>query len=255
MHAVNSPAVFGHRGNSSVAPQNTLAAFEAAWRAGADGIETDLHLTLDGVPVVIHDASVDDTTDGTGRVGSLPLASVRSFDAGVTFSPAYAGQQIPTFDELVAFLRVRTELDVLLELKGRWTAAEVAPIIDAITDAGIADRVVPQGFDQGTVKAIAEVAPSLRRGWLVEDPDVDIMQVARDLDVWTCNPRHDLASANSGLVNALHALGSRVMVWTANTPEVWQWAVDAGVDGIVTDRPDRLRGWLQGRSPAAAVEG
>lgn len=248
MQASGIPAVIGHRGNSSVAPQNTLAAFEAAALGGADGIETDLRLTLDGVPVVIHDSHVDDTTDGTGRVRDLSLEQIRSLDAGVGFSPAYAGQQVPTLDELVAFLLARPELEVLLELKGRWGVAEVGPVIDALAEAGVAERTIPQGFDAETVRAIAKVAPSLRRGWLVEDPEVDVVATARELDVWTCNPRHDLAAATPRLVEELHGLGARVMVWTANEVADWAWALEARVDGIVTDRPDRLRGWLDAQT-------
>ncbi|SDS91357.1 glycerophosphoryl diester phosphodiesterase [Paraoerskovia marina] len=252
MQASLVPQIFAHRGNSSVAPQNTLASFEAAWRTGVHGIETDLRLTADGIPVVIHDRTVDRTTDGNGRVADLTLEQVRALDAGIGFSPAYAGQQVPTFDELVAFLLVRPDLDVLLELKGRWTASEVSPVLDAVADAGIAGRIVAQGFDPATVRAIATVAPTLRRGWLVEDPAVDVVATARDLDVWTCNPRHDLAAQDPGLVDRLHDLGCKVMVWTANTEESWRWALDAGVEGVVTDHPDRLRGWLAGVSARQA---
>ena len=111
--------VVAHRGNSAVAPQNTLAAFEAAWRAGADCVEMDVQLTADGRVVVIHDDTVDATTDGTGAVSSYTLAEIRSLDAGAWFSPAYAGQRVPTFDEVVAFLR-RRDIDLLLEFKDAW---------------------------------------------------------------------------------------------------------------------------------------
>src|SRR5690606_27886856 len=93
------PLVVGHRGNSSVAPQNTLAAFEAAWRAGADAIELDVRLTADRRTVVLHDAGVVVTTDGTGRVDTSTLSEVRALDVRSTFSRACSGQRVPTFAE------------------------------------------------------------------------------------------------------------------------------------------------------------
>ncbi|WP_255371675.1 glycerophosphodiester phosphodiesterase family protein [Cellulosimicrobium sp. CUA-896] len=92
-----TPLVVAHRGNSAVAPQNTLAAFEAAWRGGAGSIELDVQLTADGQVVVIHDDTVDATTDGTGALAGLRLADVRALDAGSWFSPAFVGQRVPTF--------------------------------------------------------------------------------------------------------------------------------------------------------------
>ena len=127
--------VVAHRGNSAVAPQNTLAAFEAAARAGADSIELDVQLTSDGHVVVIHDDTLDATTSGTGWLKDTPLAAVRELDAGAWFAPAYAGQRVPLLAEVVELLDRHPSLDLLCEVKGVGPA--VALDLKAIAAAAL----------------------------------------------------------------------------------------------------------------------
>lgn len=243
------PLVVAHRGNSAVAPQNTLAAFEAAWRAGAHSIEIDIQPTADGEVVVIHDDTVDGTTDGQGTVTEMTLDALRALDAGSWFAAAYAGQQVPTFAEVLDLLVRRPGIDLLLELKGPWTTEQVRPVTAAIRAAGLADRVIGQSFWPESVRALAEADPDLRRGLLVfqvpDDDGVDeVLRVAAELDVVTVNPYGELLRAHPDLVDRLHAAGVQVMVWTLNEPEHWAAAAALGVDAVITDRPDRLAGWL-----------
>jgi len=248
------PLVVAHRGNSTVAPQNTLAAFEAAWRAGAHSIEIDIQPTADGQVVVIHDDTVDGTTDGQGTVAEMTLDALRALDAGSWFAAAYAGQRVPTFAEVLDLLVRRPGTDLLLELKGPWTTEQVRPVTAAIRAAGLADRVIGQSFWPETVRALAEADPDLRRGLLVfQVPDDDgtggagvdaVLRVAAELDVMTVNPYGELLRAHPDLVERLHAAGVQVMVWTLNEPEHWAAAAALGVDAVITDRPDRLAGWL-----------
>jgi len=239
--------VVAHRGNSSVAPQNTLAAFEAAWRAGADSIELDVQLTADGEVVVIHDDTLDATTDGSGRVDGLPLAGVLAVDAGSWFAPAYAGQRVPTFAEVVDLLVTRPGIDLLLEVKGDWGPDDVRKVTEPVLRAGLTDRVIGQSFWPSTVASLQKVAPDLRRGLLVAETSEDLLAVCAELGVMTCNPAGTVLLAQPGLVAELHDAGLEVMVWTLNEPEQWALALEIGVDAVITDRPDRLRGWLAGR--------
>ncbi|KON73593.1 hypothetical protein M768_11670 [Cellulosimicrobium cellulans F16] len=241
------PRVIAHRGNSSVAPQNTLAAFEAAWRAGAHSIEIDVQLTADGEPVVIHDDTVDATTSGSGTVARLDRAAIRALDAGSWFSPAFGGQRVPTFAEVVDLLVRRPGTDLLLELKGAWTPEQVRRVTGPIRFAGIADRVVAQSFWPETVAALREADPGLRRGLLVASLDDDVLARCAELDIVTCNPMGLLLLEDPGLVQRVHDAGLEVAVWTLNEPAHWAAAAELGVDAIITDRPDRLAGWLSAR--------
>lgn len=243
-----APQVVAHRGNSSVAPQNTLAALEAAWRAGADSIEIDLQLSADGAAVVIHDDTVDATTDGSGAVHDLDLVELRRLDAGSWFSPAYTGQRVPTFAEVTAFLVARRGIDLLLELKGDWPADGVRGVVGAIREAGLGDRVIVQSFSTTTVAVLADVAPDLRRGLLVGEAGEGLLELCAALGVMACNPHGELLRTHPELLPALHGAGLQVMVWTANEPEQWAALTAAGVDAIITDRPDALRGWLAARA-------
>ncbi len=248
-----APAVVAHRGNSAVAPQNTLAAFEAAWRAGAHSIEIDIQPTADGAIVVIHDDTVDATTDGQGAVGEMTLDAVRALDAGSWFAAAYAGQRVPTFAEVLDLMVRRPGIDLLLELKGAFTVEQVRPVTDAIRAAGLADRVIGQSFWPESVRALAATDPDLRRGLLIfqvpEDGGVaELVRVADELGVMTVNPYGPLLVEHPDLVERLHAAGRQVQVWTLNEPDQWAAAVALGVDAVITDRPDRLAGWLAARA-------
>lgn len=241
---MTAPRVIAHRGNSSVAPQNTLAALEAAWRAGADAIEIDLQLSADGAAVVIHDDTVEATTNGSGAVDDLDLTELRRLDAGSWFSPAYAGQQVPTFAEVTTFLAARRGIDLLLELKGDWPAEGAQHVVEAIRSAQLGHRVILQSFSSSTVAVLAEAAPELRRGLLIAEADADLLSRCAELAVMACNPHGELLREHPELLAQLHAAGLQVMVWTANQPEEWAALRSAGVDAIITDRPDALRGWL-----------
>ncbi len=242
-----TPLVVAHRGNSVVAPQNTLAAFEAAWRAGADLIELDLHVAADGAVVVIHDEEVDATTDGSGEVAAMTLAQLRALDAGAGFAPAYAGQRIPTLGEVLTFFTRRPRIGLLLELKGIWEPADAARVTQAIHAARLDDRAIVQSFYPQTVAALRDAAPDLRRGALIERRHEGLVDICAALGVMTCNPEVDLVLADPSLVSELHAAGLQVMVWTADDAEQWETLIALGVDAIITDRPDRLAGWLAGR--------
>ena len=239
-----APRVVAHRGSSRTAPQNTLVALEAAWRAGADSIEIDLQRSADGVAVVIHDDTVDATTDGSGAVSDLDLVELRRLDAGSWFSPAYAGQRVPTFTEVIGFLVARPGIDLLLELKGAWDADGASSVVEAIRAADLGDRVIVQSFDPATVAVLAGVAPELRRGLLIAVADGSLLDLCAELGVMACNPHGGLLRARPELLAELHGAGLQVMVWTANEPEEWAALTAAGVDAIITDRPDALRGWL-----------
>ncbi|MFD7021300.1 glycerophosphodiester phosphodiesterase [Promicromonospora sukumoe] len=256
------PAVIAHRGYSAVAPQNTLAAIEAACHAGVDQIEIDLQPTADGVGAVIHDETVDATTDGTGKVSALTAQEVLALDAGSHFSPAFSGQRVPTLDDVLAVLARHPGTNLLLELKGAWDAEQVERVVKTIDAAGFDDRVLVQSFWPGTVATVRDVGPHLQGGLLVSFDPPGLLRLCERLRVVACNPSVTTIAGSPRLVSRLHAAGLRVMSWTANDPGAWTTLLTTdggiGVDGIITDRPERLTGWLAGRAgqlPALPVPG
>ncbi|MFC7878111.1 glycerophosphodiester phosphodiesterase [Isoptericola sp. NPDC057391] len=245
------PAVVAHRGASADAPQNTLAAFDLAGEVGAAMVELDVHLSADGVPMVIHDGTVDATTDGTGEVRRLGRDELQAFDAGAWFGPEFAGQRIPTLAEVLEVVGHHPGLGVLCEYKGRWSAEDVAVTMRVLDAPALEGRLVVQGFDPTTVATLRDVAPQVPRSLLVERPRDDLHALLAELDAAAVSPSAALVADDPGLVAAAHAAGLRVFGWTANDEPTWRTLLDADVDGIITDRPAALRDWLSSAGVSA----
>lgn len=253
-----------HRGYSAVAPENTLPALAAAVLAGATIIEFDVRTTADGVPVVIHDRTVDRTTDGTGPVAELTLEEIRGLDAGAWFSPAYAGNRVPLLEEVIDLLRPHAVLapearsagvstaaaprvELLLEIKRPATLEEVKVILGQVTDAGLLGHTVVQSFDPEVVRLAGEVAPDVRLALLRHAFDDDQVGVAEDMGLVYVNPDLRTVLADPDTVAALAGAGVGVMPWTPNDVTLWPGLVDAGVAGLICDRTGELTGWALAR--------
>ncbi|MCX4759235.1 glycerophosphodiester phosphodiesterase [Kitasatospora purpeofusca] len=238
--------VLAHRGASSAAPENTLLSDEVARRAGADWIENDVQPSKDGVPHVLHDDTVDRTTNGTGRVRDLTAAQLAALDAGAWFAPTAAGARVPTLAAQLDDLRTRGG-NLLLEIKGPHTRDEVARIVKDIRDRGMAGRVFVQSFETDALRHTRELAPELPLGLLRSSLDADPVAVARDLGLSAYNPADTALATRPDVVPALHAAGVAVNAWTVDAPARWKALDAAGVDGIITNRPAELSGWLTAR--------
>ena len=225
-----------HRGYSAVAPENTLPALAAGVLAGATFIEFDVRTSADGVPVVIHDRTVDRTTDGTGAVWELTLDEITQLDAGSWFSPAYAGLTVPLLSEVLELLG---SAELLLEIKPPATTAQIEVILADVDPR----RTVVQSFDPDIVKRVSEVAPEMRRGLLRHGFDEDQVTVAKELGLEFCNPALTAVLEDPGTVAELRDHGVGVMPWTANDPQQWPELVEAGVAGLITDHTGTLTGW------------
>jgi glycerophosphoryl diester phosphodiesterase len=230
-----------HRGYSAVAPENTLPALAAGALAGATLIEFDVRTTADGVPVVIHDRTVDRTTGGTGNVWDLTEAEIRALDAGSWFSPGYAGTRVPLLSEV---LEVLAEAALLLEIKPPATLEQVKVIIEMVADRGLLDRTVVQSFDPSVIRLVREAAPDVRRGLLRLRFEADTVDLARELGVVYCNPPVVDVLDDPVTVAALHSSDVAIMPWTANDMSQWPALVGAGVAGLISDRAGEVSGWL-----------
>jgi glycerophosphoryl diester phosphodiesterase len=253
-YLARSPVAFAHRGGAALWPENTLVAFRGALELGFRYIETDLHMTRDGAIVCFHDATLTRTTDGVGRIRDLSLEELRTLDAGYRFTPdgerhPFRGQGIgvPTLEEALA---LHPELRLNVEIKQREPAMEAAlwaeiDRLDAhhrLLVAAEHDPLVHR-FRALRPDASMPTSPGIRgvfRFWLgvrtglhrFERYPFDALQVPV---AWKGLPVVDRA-----FVEAAHAHGLHVHVWTIDEPDEMRRLLDLGVDGVMTDRPDRL---------------
>ena len=234
---MRKPWVIAHRGASGYTPENTLAAFERAVQLGAGFIETDLHLTRDAQFVAIHDATLERTTNGRGAVRDFTLAELRRLDAGMWFDREYMGQRIPTLDEVLEFARKN---DVIFYLEVKYDAAWGMhhSLVAALQKAENAARTIVISFDQTTLAALRRVDASVMMGLLADEPGPDYVKDALELGARQMCPQVSLITPD--LVQRAHGADLQVATWTVNDAEEMRRVIAAGVDGIMTNFPDRL---------------
>lgn len=233
--------VIAHRGASSYAPENTLAAFDLALEMEARHVELDVDLTSDGHIVVIHDDTVDRTTNGSGPVTSHTLAALRSLDAGAWFGTRFAGERIPTLDEVLARYKGRAHLHV--EIKGRSPSLS-RQTADAIRQHGMEGQVTITSFQKVRLEEMRAHAPELPTGWLVRELSDPMIATARAMGVNQLCPRAPAVTPQ--LVRRLHAEGFVARAWGVTTEELMRQVVEAGADGMTVNFPDRLIAYLKG---------
>lgn len=261
------PFVIAHRGESSRAPENTLAAFRGALEAGADFVEFDVHLSADGVPVVIHDETVDRTTEGSGRVDTLTVAQLKALDAGSWFSAGFAGERIPTLGETLELLRGKGR--ILLELKDAehtgagerggkragQASALVAKSLEVVDRTGVRAQVLFQTFYPANLRELKKQARGIPYAFLYNFPERRHLATAyaKYHRAAGFNPR--LQNTRRSQVLMAHLLGMEVFVYTPDEVAEFQQALDLGVDGIITNNPRELGQFLRTRKiPARKAE-
>jgi len=238
------PLRIAHRGASARAPENTLAAFTEAIRLGADLIECDVHLSADGVPVIIHDDTVDRTTNGRGAVSALACARLRRLDAGAWFSSRFRGERIPTLEEALECARGRCGLN--LEIKGpsgRRRDGPAAPgltlmartVAAALKRTGFREPVIVSSFSTQALRAARSQMPHVRLGHLASRSLRGLRSVHRALGLYAVHPHVRLAASRR--VRLAHRLGLLVLFWTANDLRLMRRLLALGCDGLMTDDP------------------
>jgi glycerophosphoryl diester phosphodiesterase len=208
---------------------------------GARHLELDVHLTSDGHAVVIHDDTVDRTTDGTGPVAGQSLAALRRLDAGGWFHARFAGERIPTLQDVIARYGARAHLHV--ELKGRSDGL-TRRTVDAIRDGGMADRVTITSFQRVRLEEARAYAPELATGWLVAEPTEAIVAQARAIGLTQLCPK--ASTLTPDLVRRLRAEGFGVRAWGVENEDLMRQVVSAGADGMTVNFPDKLIAYLEG---------
>jgi glycerophosphoryl diester phosphodiesterase len=243
--------IIGHRGAMGYAPENTLISFEEGIRRGADHVELDVQLSYDGEIVVMHDTSVDRTTNGEGLVRDLPWKRIKTFDAGAWYGPEFAHQYVPSLQDIITRFRDkrttrRHPLGILIELKTvKGSGGSLADAVVALLEKErFLDRAVVISFDTVALQEVRSANKHLSTGLLYDDKDqkdekVDRVEQAVAIGAQVILPRKNAVTAK--MVAASHRAGLAVATWTPNTKNEMSRMLACGVDAIITNYPDRLR--------------
>jgi glycerophosphoryl diester phosphodiesterase len=237
--------VLAHRGASAYAPENTLAAFRLAIEQRADWLELDVQQTKDGQLVVFHDLRMERTTNGRGALRDLTLDEVRQLDAGSWYGSQFAGEKVPTFEEVVALAREQN-VRIFPEVKDPRLYPGIEERVAAVISAhGYEDSTIIQSFDMASLERLRQLNPRLKLAALYTavtplrgDPPAGVSVIGPPWEVVTQDP---------SLVRDAHASGRQVVVWSVEGAAAVRPLLEARVDGIITSRPDVVRAMLEGR--------
>lgn len=234
-----APLAIAHRGQRATMPEQTLEAYAGAIELGADGIETDVQLTRDGRLVMLHDLTVDRTTDGRGPIAEMDFADARRLDAGGWFDRQFAGCRIPTLEETIDLV-VGAGLLLCVEIKGEPTATPrtAAAVAALLRDRGLLDRVYISSFDHAALAPLG----GRRRGVLLaperlpdDGPPDAATAVEQALALDAAILQHRWEPLTAEVVEALRAAGVGVWSWPIDSREAVERSVAAGVDGVIGD--------------------
>jgi len=236
--------IIAHRGASFDAPENTMAAFQLAYRLKADMIELDLQLTSDGVPVVFHDTKLDKKTDGTGLVNRYRLNELKMLNAGGWFSGSYTGEKIPTLSEVLDWAKGRILVNI--EIKPEAVADNIEGGIEEKTVSLVKkfemeNKVLISSFDYRVIKRIKDLEPAIKTGLLYhknESKGAEYAELVRqyDADFFHCSHREVREKEAALLRNKKIPF----LVYTVNTPSLMKKMIRFGASGIFTDKPGLL---------------
>lgn len=259
--------IHGHRGSRGTRPENTMAAFREALRAGADVLELDLAVTKDGVVVVSHDPKLEPglCLGPDGKPGepvlirALTLAEVKRYDCGTLKNPRFPrqvpapGERVPALAEVFALAAGSPAVQFNVETKIYPAFPEAAPapeefaaaVVKEVRAAKLTARVIVQSFDRRTLAAVSRLEPGLRTAMLTSDNLVDFAALAAAGQFAFVSPDHQWVTKDD--VAALHAMGVQVAPWTVNDEAGWARVLEMGVDAVITDYPEDLAGYLKKR--------
>lgn len=236
--------VFGHRGASAYAPMNTLPAFELAVEQGADGVELDVHLSQDGQLIVLHDFTVDHTTDGHGYARDMTLAQIKQLDAGGWKGAQFKGVRIPTLDEVFAAVGHKLYINVEIKSETVETDGVEQKVAECIAKNGMTERVIVSSFNPLALKRFREITPEVPIGYLYMAGEQPFAEVMEKLAHEARHPQYTMI--DQAYMDWAKQSGYRVNTWTVNDPLRAVELQNMGVDAIITDTPDVMLEALRG---------
>lgn len=230
--------IFGHRGASAEAPENTLEAFALAIEQGADGIELDVQMTKDGQLVVAHDETIDRVSNGTGAIRNYTLQQLKQFSFHRTH-PEYKEAKIPTLEEVLQLIKP-SNLLVNIELKTGiyWYDGIEKAVVELVQKMGLEDRVIYSSFNHYSVQKVKQLCPKAETAYLYSDVILDIEKYAKDTDVDGLHPAlYHVKMAD--FLKRYQNSGLCVRVWTVNEEEDIRFLIEQRVDAIITNEPKK----------------
>ena len=242
---MKKPLVISHRGANKYAPQNTIPAFEKSIEIGVDGFETDLHITKDGHVVICHNYTIDETSDGKGKIAEMTLDELRKHDYGSYFSKKFKDTPIPTINDFLALIE-NADIEVLnIEIKPpkQKNTPIVRKTIEAVKAHGLFDKLLISSFSPEVLREAKRIDPKCKTGFLYapNSPTTPlvawrIISYAKSLGCDAVHPH--FIFVNKKYFEKAHAAGLKVNVWTVDLPEVIDNMIRWGADGIITNLPD-----------------
>ena len=230
--------IFAHRGASGYAPENTLEAFELAIAQKADGIELDVQITSDGIPVVIHDETIDRVTSKTGYVKDYTLKELKELTVMENQFPDYPSSKIPTLEEVLDAVKASGIL-VNIELKTGiyWYPEIEEKVAKIVAKCGMENRVIYSSFNHYSIQKIKQIIPAAETAYLYSDVILDVTDYAKNTKVDGLHPAvYHVKMAD--FLNEYIKSGLNVRVWTVNDVTDMKWLIEAGVTAVITNYPD-----------------
>lgn len=245
--------IIAHRGANLYAPQNTLPAFEKAFEIGCDGVETDVHLTKDGIPVLCHNFTVDETSDGTGAIKDMTLAELRELDFGSYRGREFEGTKIPTLDEFLELCSKNNvgvlDIEIKSEVFGKAGTELAEKTIAAVIEHGLIDNLLISSFDPQVLVDCKKIDPRCKTGILYSPDSLVSLKIAprpvkfaREIKADALHPL--FLYVNRLYVERAHRAGIQVNPWTIDKDIIGKRLSDIGCDGIITDCPDTMNAIL-----------
>jgi glycerophosphoryl diester phosphodiesterase len=246
----NQHIIVGHRGAGGLAPENTLAAIKVGLDNKVDRIEIDVHQSKDGKIVVMHDETLDRTTNGKGLIKNKTWDEISNLDAGYKFSHDFKNEQVPSLGDVIKFIDGRANL--IIEIKGgsEYYAGIEQNVVDIIRENNAMDWCLVHSFYTGVLEKLHQIAPEmvLHKLFAIKFPFLPILLVDRGLEYYNFR-KHTFISeysifyrfANRRIIRKLHKSGKKVNVWTVDDPKNANKLLKLGVDGIITNYPDKIK--------------
>lgn len=234
MKKKDKPLITAHRGASGLAPENTLASISLAMKLGADFCEIDVQETADGKIVLLHDASLNRTTNAKGKIWKLNLADLPNVDAGSWFASEFSGEKIPTLEEMIEAVAGKIKLNIELKINGHQKKL-AERVVEIVEKKNFIDQCVITSFDFKEINKVKLIYPKIKTGLIFN-------KIPKE-NIWSS--KFDLFSIDKKLatlefIQKAHEFGKEVHVWTVNKEKIMKKMIELGVDNIITNFPNVL---------------